>query len=247
MDSVIPPADKAQGARNITAMNKPVAKPVTVEEFSDAPEQALHTSVYEELRTRMITGKIMPGIGLSTRGLALELGVSQMPVRDALSRLAAEGAVQIRSKRKVEVPAMTADRFADLLACRLLLEPEAAVQALPYIGPALLKRLSEVDAALDDAMESGDVIGYMERNFQFHFMIYRANKRPTLNRLIEPLWLQFGPFMRVVYGRYGTANLVDQHRVALEAIKARDAATLHDAIASDIRDGMGLIAQSAWT
>ena len=58
-------------------MNKPVAKPVTVEEFPDAPEQALHTSVYEELRTRMITGKIMPGIGLSTRGLALELGVSQ--------------------------------------------------------------------------------------------------------------------------------------------------------------------------
>ena len=53
------------------------------------PVPALHASIYEDLRRRIITGKIMPGVGLSTRGLALELGVSQMPVRDALSRLAA--------------------------------------------------------------------------------------------------------------------------------------------------------------
>jgi DNA-binding GntR family transcriptional regulator len=194
----------------------------------------------------MITGKIVPGVGLSTRGLALELGVSQMPVRDALSRLAADGAVEIRSKRRIEVPAMSETRFTDLLECRLLLEPEAAVQALPHIGPAQLKELRDIDEALDVAMENGDVIGYMECNFAFHFNIYRANRRPTLNGLIETLWLQFGPFMRVVYGRYGTANLVDQHRVALDAIEARDGKGLRDAIASDIADGMGLIGRSRW-
>ncbi len=228
-------------------MNKPAGKVATAEDLLAGSEPALHASIYDELRRRMITGKIMPGIGLSTRGLALEMGVSQMPVRDALSRLAAEGAVQIRSKRKIEVPAMTAERFQDLLACRLLLEPEAAVQALPHISPALLKRLREIDATLDAAMESGDVIAYMECNFEFHFTIYRANKRPTLNRLIEPLWLQFGPFMRVVYGRYGTANLIDQHRKALDAIETGDADALRKAIASDIADGMGLIAQGVWS
>ncbi len=206
----------------------------------------LHASIYEDLRRRMITGKIVPGVALSTRGLALEIGVSQMPVRDALSRLAAEGAVEIRSKRRIALPAMTAERFTDLLDCRLLLEPEAAVQALPHITPALLKRLREVDAALDRAMENGDVIGYMECNFEFHFTLYRANGRPTLNRLIETLWLQFGPFMRVVYGRYGTVNLIDQHRIALDAIAAGDADMLRRAIASDIADGMGLIGRSNW-
>ncbi len=211
-----------------------------------APETVLHASIYEDLRRRMITGKVMPGVGLSTRGLALELGVSQMPVRDALSRLAAEGAVEIRSKRRIEVPPMTAARFTDLLDCRLLLEPEAAVQALPHIGAGLLTRLREIDAALDRAMENGDVIGYMECNFAFHFNIYRANERPILNRLIETLWLQFGPFMRVVYGRYGTAKLVDQHRVALDAIEARDGDALRRAIASDIADGMGLIGRGEW-
>ncbi|HEY1414259.1 MAG TPA: GntR family transcriptional regulator [Caulobacteraceae bacterium] len=213
---------------------------------AEPPEPLLHASVYEELRARFITGKIMPGGALSTRGLALELGVSQMPVRDALSRLAAEGAVLIRSKRRVEAPTMTEARFNDLLTCRLLLEPEAAAIALPHISPARLRRLKEIDEALDLAMEAGDVIAYMEGNFAFHFNIYRANERPTLNRLIETLWLQFGPYMRVVYGRYGTANLVDQHHVALAAIEAGDVAALRAAIASDISDGMGLIGASRW-
>jgi len=211
-----------------------------------AVEPLLHASIYEELRRRMITGKIVPGVGLSTRGLALEMGVSQMPVRDALSRLAAEGAVAIRSKRKIEVPAMTAERFTDLLECRLMLEPEAAVLALAQITPTRLKLLREIDAALDQAMENGDVIAYMECNFAFHFGLYNANGRPTLNRLIEALWLQFGPFMRVVYGRFGTANLVDQHRIALDAIEAKDAEALRRAIASDIADGMGLIGRANW-
>jgi len=225
---------------NSTVLNRTVPKAESNE--PDASEPVLHASIYEEL----ITGKIVPGVGLSTRGLALEMGVSQMPVRDALSRLAAEGAVEIRSKRRIEVPAMNADRFTDLLECRLMLEPKAAVLALPQITPARLKHLREVDAAIDAAMENGDVVAYMEGNFAFHFGLYRANERPTLNRLIEALWLQFGPFMRVVYGRFGTANLVDQHRIALEAIEANDAAALERAIASDIADGMGLIGRSTW-
>jgi DNA-binding GntR family transcriptional regulator len=228
-------------------MDKPVGKSPSEDTLLIGGEPLLHASIYEELRHRMITGKITPGVGLSTRGLALEMGVSQMPVRDALSRLAAEGAVQIRSKRKIEIPAMTPERFADLLACRLLLEPEAAVHALPHIAPALLRRLREIDSRIDSAMEHGDVLGYMKNNFEFHFTLYRANQRPTLNRLIETLWLQFGPFMRVVYGRYGTAKLTDQHRIAMEAIEKRDRDGLHKAISSDIADGMGLIVQNAWS
>ena len=62
-----------------------------------------------------------------------------------------------------------------------------------------------------------------------------------MNRLIETLWLQFGPFMRTVYSDYGAANLIDQHRLALDAIEADDTEGLRQAIASDIVDGMGLI------
>ena len=206
----------------------------------------LRTSVHDELRRRFVTGKVTPGGSLSTRGLALELGVSQMPVREALSRLAAEGAVEIRSKRRIVVPRMTAGRFRDLLRCRELLEPEAAAAALFHIDAARLRRLRAVDDALGVALDSGDVTAYMEGNFEFHFLIYRAQPRRTLIQLIETLWLQFGPYMRVVYGRFGTANLVDQHQLAIRAIRDRSAARLKHAILADIRDGMALIEKSGF-
>ena len=211
------------------------------------PEQdifPLHASVYEELRRRMITGKIAPGVAISTRGLAQQLGVSQMPVRDALSRLAAEGAVEIRSKRRIIVPLMTSARLDEIMRCRMLLEPEAAAQALPFIDPAVVRALEAADAQVNAALESGDVNDYMENNFRFHFLIYRAGGSGILTRLIETLWLQFGPLMRVVYGRVGTANLIDQHALALGAITSGDPEALRETIRADIADGIDLIASS---
>ena len=145
----------------------------------------LHNSVYDELCWRMITGRITPGVTLSTRGLAQELGVSQMPVREALSRLAAERAIEIRSKRRITVPAMTAARFDDLLRCRLLLEPEAARLAMDFVDRSRLKLLKDIDARMDLALKTGDVNVYMEGNFNFHFELYRAQGMNTLNQLIS--------------------------------------------------------------
>ena len=204
----------------------------------------LHEEVYAELRRRLITGRIVPGVGLSTRGLAEELGVSQMPVREALSRLAADGAVEIRSKRRAQVTPMSPQRFDDLLRCRLLLEPNSARLALPHIDKERLVRLRHWDNRMEAALKGGDVNDYMEGNYHFHFTLYAAHPGTLQNRLIETLWLQFGPFMRVVYGRFGTSNLVDQHVLALDAIEAGDEEALAAAIHQDIADGMGLIGRT---
>lgn len=207
-------------------------------------EATLREGVYAELRRRMITGRLAPGVGISTRGLAQQLGVSQMPVRDALGRLAAEGAVEIRSKRRIIVPVTTIERLDELMHCRLLLEPEAAVLALDALDARAVKALRTTDAAIDTALESGDVNSYMENNFAFHFLIYRAHGEGVLTRIIETLWVQFGPLMRVVYGRVGTAKLVDRHREAIDAIVRGDAKALRAAITADIADGQSLIAAS---
>jgi DNA-binding GntR family transcriptional regulator len=202
---------------------------------------SLRLKIYEDLRFQLITGKIAPGVAISTRGLAQQLGVSQMPVRDALSRLAAEGAVDIRSKRAVMVLPMTPARFDDIMRCRLLLEPAAAIDALPYIDAARLRAIRKADEATDLALKNGDINMYMESNFRFHSLIYRAKPGETLNRLIEMMWMQFGPFMRLVHGRIGTAKMIDQHKAAADAIADRDAARLERAIHDDISDGMCVI------
>lgn len=215
-----------------------------MEKISNGEDEGLNATIYAELRRKLVSGRIAPGHGLSTRGLATELGVSQTPVRDALSRLAAEGAVTIRSKRRVLVPPMTQERFDDLLRCRLLLEPEAAVLALPHLDAARVRRLREIDTALDAAIANGDADAYMQNNHAFHFTLYRAQGRRTMTQLIETLWLQFGPFMRLVYGRVGGAQLNDSHQAAIRAIESGDAEALRLAIATDIGDGMGLIART---
>lgn len=209
-------------------------------------EPALHKHVYETLRQRFVTGAVKPDAAFSTRTLAVELNVSQTPVREALSRLAADGAVEIRSKRRLAIPAMTEQRFEDLFACRLLLEPAAAAQAIGHIDEAGLRRLRQIDAGMDDAIREGDVATYMASNHAFHFAIYEASGRPTMLRLIDTLWLQFGPFMRVVYGRVGTEGLVDQHQRAIRAIETGDRAMLSEAIHSDIADGMELMVRGLW-
>jgi DNA-binding GntR family transcriptional regulator len=210
------------------------------EDHGDGPDAeapaSLREQVYDDLRYRLITGRIAPGVGISTRGLAQEMGVSQMPVRDALSRIAAEGAVEIRSKRAVMVPRMTPARFEEIMRLRRLLEPMTAGAAIPYITVDLLRQIRQADEAIDAALDGGDVRAYMESNHRFHSLIYGAAGLPLALRMIESLWMQFGPFMRVVYGRYGTANLVDQHRQAIAAIVAGDSAALAEAIAADIGD-----------
>ena len=210
-------------------------------------DEGLNASVYAELRKRIVTGLISPEHEFSTRGLAGELGVSQTPVRDALSRLSAEGAVSIRSKRRVRVPEMTSDRFDDLLRCRLLLEPEAAALAVPHLKPPDIQRLREIDATLETAVTASDAATYMQANYDFHFVLYRAQPQKTLTQLIETLWLQFGPHMRVVFGRVSSVKLNNSHQQAISAIQAGDAEALRIAIAHDISDGMGLLGRAGLT
>ncbi len=207
----------------------------------------VRAGVHDELRLRFLTGRITPGTPLSTRRLAGELGVSQMPVRDALGRLAADGAVDIRSKRRIVVPAMTASRHADLLACRELLEPAAARDALPFLDAGTAAYLEAIDENIGRALETGDVEAYMRANHEFHFTIYRAQPHRTLVQLIETIWLQFGPYMRVVYERYdGSPRGADQHVRAIGAIRSRNATELARAIREDIRDGMRLIERAGF-
>lgn len=225
----------AKAAAKASSKTGAKAAGAAVEEVAEATS-SLREQVYNDLRYRLITGKIAPGVGISTRGLAQQMGVSQMPVRDALSRIAAEGAVDIRSKRAVMVPRMTLERFEEIMRLRTLLEPEAAMAALPYINAERLRAIRAADEATDAALGEGDVNAYMESNFRFHSLIYSAAPMPLANRMIESLWMQFGPFMRVVYGRYGTAALVDHHQAATKAIAKGDARGLAEAVLGDIGD-----------
>lgn len=216
----------------------------TVGEAEVASRSAVRERVTEALREALITGRIQPGRPVTLRGLAEALGTSPMPVREAIRGLAAEKALDVSPAGRVVVPRMSEQRFAEILDARALLEPRAASLALPRLTKDVHRELRQIDDAIDDSLESGDVERYMRLNHAFHFGIYRHSRSDVFLPLIESVWLRFGPFMRMIYGRVGTAGLVDHHKAALSAIAAGDGEALAEAVRLDVREGMSLIGEA---
>ena len=209
-----------------------------------AHRSGVRERVADALREALITGRIQPGRPVTLRGLAEALGTSPMPIREAIRGLAAEKALDVSPAGRVAVPRMSEQRFAEILEARALLEPKAAALALPNIPGDALRELRRIDDAIDESIEGGDVERYMRLNHAFHFGIYRHSRSDVFLPLIESVWLRFGPFMRMIYGRVGTAGLVDHHKAALAAIAAGDREGLADAVRLDVREGMSLIGEA---
>ena len=194
--------------------------------------------VYRTLRNAVMHGQILPGRALTIRELAGVLDVSPMPVREALRQLAAENALEIQGNRRVMVPRMTAMKFTELCEARIAIEAHAAIRALPYVDEKLLQRLIEIDSQIDQAQLENDLEPINRLNQQFHRELYLANPHQVCLPLIESLWLQLGPFVRLASSGLKEHYHIDRHKEAIEAIKQRDSLALQLAIGADIRDGL---------
>ena len=222
-------------------MNKLRSADLKLLMIAKSAEQKTNQWVYQLLRTNLICGKIAPGVPLTIRGLAETLDVSPMPVREALHRLACEGAVEAKNNRRVILPMMTAEKFAELCEIRILIESHAAEKALPYIRDEDIGKLERIDASIDEAVEEGDVEATTLRNQDFHRSLYSANPHQIVVPLIESLWLQLGPFSRIAISKLEKIYIVDRHVEAIEALKQRNSFGLRRAIEADIRDGIASI------
>ncbi|MHA1543825.1 MAG: GntR family transcriptional regulator [Alphaproteobacteria bacterium] len=214
----------------------PVSKLIKGEEISD--RKIAHEETYSTLYYAIITGGFEPGKVLTIRGLAEQMGCSPTPIREAIRRLVALGALEMRRTGRISVAPISEEKFHEIWTARTMLEPEIAARAMVNADKILIKKLERLDNEIAEAMEKGDPDKYTLKNWEFHFTLYRAANCPILLRLIESVWLQFGPFMRMVTGRLGTSLLVDQHEMAIESLKKKDEAALREAIRLDIQDGM---------
>lgn len=198
----------------------------------------LHDLAYLALKEALLEGRIPPGQPVTVASLAALLGTGTMPMREAVRRLTAEGGLSASETRRLTVPALGSARFQVLMRARLLLEPEAAADALPFLGPSDVAELSQTDAALSQAILARDPASYMRLNYRFHFRLYRAAPESVLAPLIESLWLQFGPWMHLLFDRASAQLATDRHQAALRAIRAGNEAGLRAAITADICDAL---------
>ena len=86
------------------------------------PNAAAHERVYRALRQQVLHGELSPGQALTIRGIAQQFGVSMTPAREAVRRLAAEGAFTMSASGRVSTPILAPERIEELAAVRALLE-----------------------------------------------------------------------------------------------------------------------------
>ncbi len=200
--------------------------------------------VYRQIRDKILFGDLTPGQAVTIQGLVAECGVSMTPVREAIRRLTAEGALELQGNRRVLVPRMTEPRFAELTYARDRIEPRLAEMAAVHIGEAVIGQLRQIDDALNAAIDLGDVKGYMRQNYRFHFTLYGQAGSTILLPMAESLWLRFGPLYRIISGKYGTESLIDRHDEAILALGKGDARACARAIRADIGQGFSIIRES---
>ena len=195
----------------------------------------LQDQLYQQLRDALLAGRFRPGERLKIRDLAAEWGTSPMPVRAALQRLVAEGALESEPQRSVRVPAMTRERFQQLFQVRLSLEGLAVELAAARIGAAEIELLRGCIARMETALEQRNVPAYLDDNSLFHLTLYRACANPILLRMIESLWLQVGPFFNRLFTEADLSlRLNDFHEQAFKALEAGDGKAARAAMEQDL-------------
>lgn len=202
--------------------------------------ETVQDRVYTELRRALIGGLFEPSQVLTIRSLADALATSTMPVREAVGRLITEKALEALPNRSVRVPPITLERMDDLLRTRILIEGEAIALAAPRMTSRQIAGIEGMLAEWDEIRAlklKKDVDREVTLNQSFHFEIYRACGSAVLLPMIESLWLQSGPCIRVAIYAFSDAGEVDTahyHRRIVTALAAKDGEAAREALAADI-------------
>ena len=197
-----------------------------------------HEVTYTTLRDMVLTGGLAPGQAVTIQGLIRDLDAGMTPVREAIRRLTAEGALQLHGNRRVSVPNLTPALLDQIAFARLTIEPKLAELAAPHLMAAQITRLEEIDEEINRAMAVNDIPGYLTGNHRFHFTLYEASKAAVLIDIAQSLWLRFGPSLRVVVGRYQSGRMPDRHSEALAILRSGNGPALARIIQSDIQQGI---------
>lgn len=206
-----------------------------------------HEVIYRKLRAKILFGELVPGQPVTIQGLTEHMSAGMTPVREAIRRLTAQGALEFQGNRRVCVPILNADHISELIQARSWLDPYLTERASAHVSGKDIDSLTASDTDLDRAISNGNIRLYLEHNYHFHSLIYQLAGAPILADLAEGLWLRFGPSLRMVCGMLGTEKLPDRHKEVLSALRTGDAKAAAQAMREDVVQGMEQVRRALTT
>ncbi|GGB09466.1 GntR family transcriptional regulator [Allosediminivita pacifica] len=214
------------------------------ESVTPLKRETLQTLVHQRLCDLILQGEIAPGESITVGSIAKALDVSPMPVREAISRLMALGALTVVSGRSIGVPRLGLQELADLRRVRSEVEASAVRWAVQQRDAAFLAKLEEILCSMEAAEKAGQVREFIHANYDFHFAIYRQAGSPLLLEIIGNIWLRINPQFHLLqrHGHYRVSNR--QHRALFDAISAGDEAVAVAALREDIGSAYEVILET---
>ena len=146
-----------------------VPVPVSHERRQDQPE-ALLSYIEKRIKQAVVSGELKPGAKLSPSAVAADLGVSHIPVREALTSLAASGYLEHRPRVGFFVRVLSSDDLADIYHWREILEREAFIMAIPKLTGDDMEEMSRLCGQMRKLTGPGQRREYLNLNRQFHFI-----------------------------------------------------------------------------
>lgn len=180
-------------------------------------------AVLVEIRKRLLDGRLRPGEAIRPDTIGAELGVSAVPVREALRILEGECQVRYRPHRGYLVTELDIKDLREIYGIRALLEGEAVRAAIPKLNDS---DLDEMRFAIDEMKSAGDDIFVLTTaNRNFHFTLFEAADMPHLQRLVTWLWDASEPCHYRSKGFMRPQNRVQidvEHRDIMDAVSNRN-------------------------
>ncbi len=173
------------------------------------------------IRERILAGELAGGTRLHQHNLAADLGVSHIPVREALRILENEGFVVGQDRRGMYVAGLTMEEAVELGELRKTLEPMAIALSVPRVTPAILAEAAAMKERLD---REQDATAWMALNWDFHRLLYRAAQRPRLLEMLQVLWHNVDRYCRLLCRRNAGRHFVSDHQRLIESYRDRDPA-----------------------
>ncbi len=210
-----------------------VARTMTGPVISRIDQRNLRENAYAALRDAFTRGEFAPGDAVNLRALADQLGTSMTPVREAVRRLVAEGALIDTPSRTLEVPQFDLERMQDLMRARLALETLVVDMAMDKIGAATIDRLEEI-IHRPRLSAAGQID--QTQNYDFHFTLYRTCGSKVLLPLIEALWLQYGAYLHLIAQHPDVESIAEHsyHQEIIDALRRGDREKAKQALICDI-------------
>lgn len=160
-------------------------------DLGKATYESLNSIAYDRILRGLRDGKFEQGESLVTRVLAKSLGISSTPVREALTRLIEQQALEVApTSRGAIVPQLTKELLEELYDLRLVLDAIAVRAAAENITEQELAELEILAQELDGMEGNGETPDFLDKSEKFFFKIFHAARRPILLKLLDNLWLR---------------------------------------------------------